>query len=953
VAGTAAKGRSPLLEREPAIEQIGEVLDGVAEGSGRILSISGPAGMGKTRLLWEVRRLAGDRGIKALGARCDELEADVAFGVATQLLTAPLQRATPGERRRLLDGVAGLTAPLLVGSEAPAGGGELPALGDPSQALMRGLSWLVANLAAGGSLALLIDDAQWADADSLRWLNHLQKRLGELPVLIAMTVRSGEPESDAPLLAGLTAARDTVEIEPEPLSDDGAAQLLGARLGTQPSPRLLDEAQRATGGNPLLLDSLAIELIAQNAGSGSAAADLAGRLVPESLVRAVLLRLRRLPEPARAAAEALTILNEAPAAIVTELAGLGAVDGEAALDALERAELIEGSEQLRFTHPIIRGTIYEQISPRRRHARHVQAAAILHLAGERPERIAPHLMAAGDIEVPGGAEILVEAGRRVYALGAPDATVSYLLRALELDPEPGVRAEIQLQLGAASLRSLDGRAVEHLRSAVDAASTTQHRRSALMELARAQLTILDLDGAAETFELAVAESAGDGELELSAIAELSSAELNLSRFDSAAKRLAARRGELTGVTPAERKVLAVAAFAAAQANEPADLVLRLAGQALGDGLLIEEQSCASMIVLELFFALVIADGYELLDPALEAAMEDARARGWPIGFGFASTIRAWSNLRRGAIGEAEADARAADEIRQLHGATPLDPFVSAFLVTALAELGREAEADELLDARCPAEVPDAAVFQLLLLARGERRLARGDRAGGIEDILLVGERELRFGGLTPAAMAWRSTAAVALAAAGEAERALELANEELRLAQGFGADRAIGVALRGLALAGPLSERATLLEGSIAHLERSPAQLELARSLTELGALRRRERHNLEAREPLHRAVDLARECGSRLMERRAADELGASGERAVSAEPSTATAEELTPSELRAARMAASGRSNREIAEDLFVTPRTIEVHLTRAYRKLGIRSRRELADALGGEGP
>jgi DNA-binding CsgD family transcriptional regulator len=947
------RGAAPLLERGAELEVIDGVLDDVAEGDGRLLLIEGPAGIGKTQLLWETRRRAAERGLRCLGARCDDLEAEVAFGVASQLLTAPLQRASAGERARLLDGAAGITEPLLLGTGAPAAGGEkaVPGMGDPSQALMRALSWLVANLAAGTRLTLLIDDAQWADTESLRWLNHLAKRLDELGVLIAMTVRSGEASPGAEVVAALSALEGAVRIEPSPLSDGGAADLLGGRLGGPPSPRLVDEAQRSTGGNPLLLDALAIELIAQNAGTGHAAAELAGRLVPESLVRTVLLRLRRLPEPARAVAEALTILAEAPPETVVELAGLGSAEGEVGLAALEAAELIEGERVVHFTHPIVRSTIHEQISPRRRHARHVQAAAILHAAGERPERIAPHLIAAGDVEVPGGAEILIEAGRRVYALGAPDATIRYLLRALELDPEPGARAEILLQLGAASIRNLDGRAVEHLRAAVDVAVTPQQRRSALMELARAQLVVLDMDGAADTFALAVGESTGDRELELSAIAELSSAELNLLRFEQAAARVREQRAGLAGATAAERKLLAVAAFAAAQSNEPAALVVDLAGRALGDGLLIEEQSCASMIVLELMMALVLTDADELLETALERAMADSRARGWPIGFALASTIRCWSRLRRGEIGAAEADARAADEVRRLHGATPLDPFVSAFLVSITRERGEDALAAELLEERCPAEVPPAAVFQLLLLARGEHRLAHGEREAGIADVLEVGERELRFGGVTPAAMAWRSTAAIALAASGEQARASELAAEELRLAKEIGTERAIGIALRGVALAGPTEELVPGLERSIARLERSGAKLELSRSLTELGAALRRARRSKEAREPLRRALELAQECGSKAAEQRALDELGASGERPDAAGDGEGSLEALTPSELRAARMAAEGRSNREIAQELFVTPRTIEVHLTRAYRKLGIRSRKGLAAALAGD--
>ena len=937
-----ARSGGSLLERDGEVEAIAAALDTAAAGSGGVLLLEGAAGIGKTRLLWELRRLAGERGFTVLGARSDELEESIAFGLAAQLLTAPLQRADRERRAELLDGAAAPAAALLLGGSVA---GPSP-VGDPSQALIRGLTWLVRNLATSGPLALLIDDAHWADPESLRWLNHLEKEIGELPVLVAATVRRGEAAANE-VLGTLAAADSSRVLTPKPLSITASGSLLERRLGDDPSPALVAAALEATGGNPLLLDALALELVAQGVGAGPQAGEIARNLVPESIVRTVLLRLRRLPDPARGLAEALTVLGEAPLPRAAEMAGLGLTKAEEAADALEAAELIEGFGELRFTHPILRSTIYEQISPRRRHARHVQAARLLHAAGERPERIAPHLIAAGDIAIPGGAEILIEAGRRVYALGAPEATVRYLLRALELDPDPGTRAEILLQLGAAAIRSLDGNAVGHLQAAVEDAPTEAQRRSALMELARAHLTVLDLDAAADTFERALAISAGDRELELSATAELASAELNLHRFEAAVARIDSVAAGLEGSTPAERKLLAVAAFAAAQSNAPAERTLGLAQRALGSGALIAEQSCASVIVMEALFALVLVDGEELLERELAAAVSDARERGWPIGAALASTIHAWLHLRRGELARAAAEVREADEIRSVHGATPLDPFVIAFEAWMLGEAGRPEEGLALIADRLADEIPDAAVFQLALLARATLRIATGRREDGIADALLVGERELRFGGVTAGAMPWRTIAAVALAADGELQRAQGLAAEELSLAEELGTERAIGIARRGAALV-EVEEVARIagLRAAITHLRRSTARLELARTLTELGAALRRAKRPREAREPLREAVDLAAECGSAALQRRASEELGAAGE---GVEPTDEGLAALTPSELRVARMAVAGMSNREIATDLGVGERTVEVHLTRTYRKLGVRNRRALVEAHG----
>jgi DNA-binding CsgD family transcriptional regulator len=943
-----ANAPAPLLERGSEIDEIGRQLEAASQGSGGVLVIEGPAGIGKTRLLWETRRLAAAAGYRTLGARCDELESSVPYGLASQLLTAPLLRASSGERDELLEGAARLAAPLLLADQPTE---PLPPIGDPGQALVGGLTWLVANLAARRPLVMLIDDGHWADEESLRWLNQLEKRIDELSVLVALTVRRGEAVPAGELIERLTASATATALTPPPLSENATAELLSARLDDAPSQGLTRSAHSVTGGNPLLLDALALELLAEQAGTGARAAALAERLAPESLARTVLLRLRRLPETARPVAEALTILGQAPAQVVIELCGSPEDEAELGIEALEAAELILAEEEIRFTHPIIRSTIYEQVSPRRRHRRHAQAALLLHGRGESPERIAPHLIAAGGAEIPGGAEILFEAGRRVYSLGAPAATVRYLLRALELHPEPGMRGEILLQLGAAAIRALDATAVEHLERAVEEAADSAQRRTALMELARAQLAVLDLPAASTTFETALAESTGDRELELSAEAELASARLNLREFDQAAKRIRGLRKGLAGATAAERKLLAVAAFAAAQSNEPATEVHELARAAFGDGALVEEQSAASVIVIEALMATVMTEGHDLAGPALDGAIADARERGWPIGFAMASTLRAWMRLRAGDLAAAGADASAADDVRALHGATPLDPIVAAFLVELQREAGHPEEADRLIADRCPDQVPEAAVFQLLLYGRGRLRLAQGEIESGVADILLAGERELAFGGTTPAALDWRSTAAVALASLGDGARAGKLAREELELAQALGTDRAIGIALRAVALTGAESKAVAGLQTAAEHLGRSRARLEHARTLIDLGATVRRRGSPRESREPLRRALAIAVECGAVALERRAGEELGATGERQRTTDSDGVDA--LTPSELRAARMAAEGRSNRQIAQDLFVTTRTIEVHLTRTYRKLGIRSRRELAGALDGSEP
>jgi DNA-binding CsgD family transcriptional regulator len=249
------------------------------------------------------------------------------------------------------------------------------------------------------------------------------------------------------------------------------------------------------------------------------------------------------------------------------------------------------------------------------------------------------------------------------------------------------------------------------------------------------------------------------------------------------------------------------------------------------------------------------------------------------------------------------------------------------LALALLELDRADEADDF----CTGDAPE------LRHARGRLRLARRDPQGALNDFLAVGG---------DARIPWRSGAALAMAALGAADDACALAAEECELAERFGAPRAIGIALRALAAVGPASERTDRCRAAVAALAGSEARLQYAHALCDLGASLRHARAGRAAREPLRGALDLAVQSGAVTLARRARDELAASGARPRRMAQSGRDA--LTPAELRVAALAARGLANREIAETLVVTVKTVETQLGHAYAKLGIRSRRELAAVL-----
>ena len=266
----------------------------------------------------------------------------------------------------------------------------------------------------------------------------------------------------------------------------------------------------------------------------------------------------------------------------------------------------------------------------------------------------------------------------------------------------------------------------------------------------------------------------------------------------------------------------------------------------------------------------------------------------------------------------------------------------------LAGLERERPLDELeavLTGLPPAGDADTVVQDDLAVARSALLLASGD-ARGAADVALALDRKDSWGCECPSLLAWRSTAALALSQLGEDERALELAREELRLAERLGTPRAVGIAQRAVALVGPADERESMLETAMGTLETSASKLELARVTCELGSGLRRRGERSAARDMLRRAHVLAAECGATRLSSRARDELARSGARLIR-EPASGV-EALTPSEVRVAELAAEGLTNREVAQALFVSEKTVETHLGRVYRKLGIKSRHALPAAL-----
>jgi predicted ATPase len=259
-----------LLEREAEVATLAAMVDAARAGEGRLVAIEGSAGIGKTRLLAEVRATAVDAGLDILAARAGELEREFAFGVVRQLFESLLTTSSADERAELLSGAAAFAAPLFDQSQLRFGDG---ASGDASFATLHGLYWLAANIALRRPLLLAVDDMHWADAASLRWLGYLARRLEGLPLLLAVATRPRSEANESAMLDEVLADPAGIVVRPGPLGTAAVAALIRDVLAAEPEEAFVAAAETASGGNPLfvraLLDAVKREQLAPTAANAA------------------------------------------------------------------------------------------------------------------------------------------------------------------------------------------------------------------------------------------------------------------------------------------------------------------------------------------------------------------------------------------------------------------------------------------------------------------------------------------------------------------------------------------------------------------------------------------------------------------------------------------------------------------------------------------------------------
>lgn len=934
-----------LLERERELDAARRSLSELAAGRGQLLVAEAAAGVGKTTLLRAITEEAASVGADVLSARGSVLEGEFAFGIVRQWLDQ-LARRDADEFERILSGPARAVSRLL----DPASAAD-PNIAGNTFSVLHALYWALANLCAERPLLLVLDDAHWADAASLRFVGFMQPRVHDLPLMLAVGVRPAEPGARSQVVSGLVADPAARILRPGALSVEAVAELVSLQLGDTCSPEFAAACHAATAGNPFYVQMLLAELLGDDVLPTAENASLVTGIGPRNVARALLLQLAHQPPGTVELAKALAVLGDEAGQEV--LAAVASVDEEtlgAGLDALRHASVIDPAQaRPRFAHPIVRAAVYGDMGVSERASAHARAAEVLHASGAPPEAIAGQLLLAPPTGGAWAFETLVDAGREAVARGAPEAAITYFQRTLAEPVPSAARAQVLAHLGGAEAQLMAPQSIEHLEAAVALGKEPRWRAGVARKLANTLGFRSHVPEAIRVLE-AAAENVGpqDSELSLLLLNEI----VYYGRVDREGRRLTRERAAQVcaefasrerAQTHAERIAFLNAAAEVTMLGESADHGARLAEEALRDDLLLAEETVGSPLPPAAVLTLIYCDRPEPARRFVESALARAVHDGSILGFAHYSLLRAEINLSTGALQEGEADARASLQSVRVPGVKAQQVGV---LVRILTERGDLCGAQQVLDEhRMSDELPNGFHVKEMLARRGALRLAQGRAQEALADLLLAGERQLAYDMPNPATLAWRSQAALAHHRLGESEAARALADEEVALARAFGAPRALGVALTAAGLVGddPLDER---LEEAVAVLSASPARLDLARALIVHGSAMRRRGERVAARPSLTQGLELALECGAAPLVEEATQQLASAGGRPRNVLRRGRDA--LTPTELRVARLAAEGHSNPEIAQAQFVTLKTVETQLGSCYRKLGISSRRELMQAL-----
>ena len=809
--------------------------------------------------------------------------------------------------------------------------GASPSIGD----VVYGARWAIEELSQGQPLLLIVDDLHWADASSMQALDLLSATLEQLPCLIVAGVRSGERVEAPDALSRLMAAGRV--LSPQQLSKGAVADLVRS-VRPMATDADIDDMHRTSGGVPFYVTEM-----------------LTGEGLPEAVVGSLSGRMDRLSPTAGQTAQAVCVLSDqASVGTVAELANLSIDVVAADLSALTAAHVLVATKGRHApAQPIVCDGLMARLSATEVSDLHTRAAAVLTGRGASRAVVAAHLVKTLSGKDPGVRARLAEQGALALQAGAPDVAVDYLQRALEEGPV-GPDDVLLLSTSARAL-SRTG----HLDAALElwdkaAQLADEDTRMTLRAEAGDALVVAGRhrDAEAAYGELLTLDGPGAGKQKLLARMVMAGL-LTGESSDYLRQQVDVVLGHpASDDTHEDRLNLAAGAVLLTFAGTDAAKARELAIRAVGGGSLLDEETADGS---GLYLASGVLDWVSAFiegEAVLTSAIEDARDRNSLMGLATAATCRGHLRTRMGMVSEALADLATAMAQREHGWNAYLAPLLSAQVECRIArgELDLAAtHRDELEElSHVPGSTGAYATHALAELASAQ---ADHERAAHLyaEVGRMVSERLDN-----PAILPWRAGESLARIRLGDTRAAVALARENLELARQFGAPYAVAQALRTVAAVDASIDRIAVLREALDVLRHTQAprlEAQIATDLAGMVLLAHGMAQTSEVVALLRRAESYAsfqelRPLGDRV--HRLLERIGEPVKRS-----SAETLGSLTTSERRVADLAAAGLSNRQIAQQLFVTVKAVEWHLSNVYRKLGIRSRTRLPALLNVPAP
>ncbi|WP_409055761.1 ATP-binding protein [Streptomyces sp. SYP-A7185] len=931
-----------LVDREEEFSIMDGMLRACVAGHGGVLLVSGAVASGKTALLQAFGERATAAGALFLQATAAEAESDLPLGVMGQLLLgADLPGADAQRAARLVDLMA-------VAAQIRRAEGVLPAVVMNEVPKLCGI---VLEQARERPVVLSIDDVHHADGHSLECVLYLARRLDASRILVVLGENSGFLAGNTRLHVDLLRLPGCRNIRLGPLERQGVAEMISG-FGSEGwgTRQLVTDLHRTGGGNPLLTRALIEDRRAsESGGCGSAA------LVPgEAFAQAVATGLYRSDASTRHTAWALAVVGQdVSLAELVEVLGTSRESVHRSLRALNDAGLLDSGW---FRHEAGRAAVLRSMEPAHRARLEARVAQVLHEHGEAATVVVQHLIAAEPIDAPWALSTLLEAAERALADDEVELALTCLHAARDTCTDARRSVAIREALTRAGWRLNPATAARHLPELTADALDGNLTDRQTGELVGHLLWFGQVDPALEILEAVERDPTGT---EACAHPDTGAARrLDCVRSwmayefpglpGSARARARHRDAERRVRTPARSPHQRAATLLKAVLDGAAEDVVVRAEQILQSTRLDDGTLTALVVALN---SLVLADRLDTAALWCDTLCAEATERRAPLWQALLAATRARVELRLGALGAAERSARLAMALvpPEGWGAAVVSPLATAvFTNTAMGRLDEAA-------AHLSVPVPETAFLTpdglLYLRARGHYYLAAGRPYAALDDFHTCGDLMTRWDFDLPALVPWRTDAAEAHLLLGEDERARTLAQEQLALVgrgrPGHAWTR--GVSLRVLASALHPARRPVLLGEAIETLRERGHRVELARATDELARAHRELGNGGQARALARKAQQLGRECGVPVPRALPAAEPGNS----LPAEhpwPSGARrkADELSDAELRVATLAARGHTNRQIADKLFITISTVEQHLTRAYRKLAVQRRADLAAEL-----